>query len=108
MKLMTPGQYLRRNYLNPLKLTATDLAKAMGVSQSIISRILNDKSAITPDIAVRLGLALNLSAQSWMNLQTSHDLAIAKQKFAENPVDVVRLVDNIVVPPTPRVAPDAG
>lgn len=108
MNAQTPGQYLRRNYLSPLNLTATDLAKALGVSQSVISRIINGKSAITPDIAVRLGMAFNLSAQTWMNLQTSHDLAIAKQKFEENPVEVVRLVANIVVPPTPRVAPDAG
>lgn len=108
MSAQSPGQYLRRNYLIPLKLTATDLAKALGVSQSVVSRIINGKSAITPDLAVRLGLAFNLSAQTWMNLQTIHDLDIAKQKFAENPVDVVRLVANIVVPPTPGVAPDAG
>lgn len=87
----SPGQILRRRFLEPLNLTATELAKAMDVSQSVISRIINGKSAITPDIALRLELALTISADTWMNLQTNHDLAIGRQKLKENPVEVTCL-----------------
>lgn len=91
MSNSAPGQILRRRFLEPLNITATDLAKAMGVSQSVISRIINGKSAITADIALRLELALTPSAETWMNLQTNHDLAMARQKLQETPVEVVRL-----------------
>lgn len=91
MENCAPGDILRRRFLTPLNLTAADLAKAMGVSQSVISRIINGKSSITADIALRLERALSMSAQTWMNLQTAHDLAVAKKKMESSPVEVVRL-----------------
>lgn len=91
MAAIAPGDILRNRFLRPLNLTAADLAKAMCISQSVISRIINGKSSITADIALRLEKALNVSAQTWMNIQTAHDLEVAKKKMEASPVEVVML-----------------
>ena len=72
-----PGTVLRRHYIETGATTVTRLAESCGVSSSTLSRILNQKSAVTPELAVRLEVALGKSAQFWLNLQTAHDLSLA-------------------------------
>lgn len=91
MPIIAPGDILRNRFLRPLNLTASDLAKAMCVSQSVISRIINGKSSITADIALRLEKALNVKAQTWLNIQTAHDLEVARKKMETSPVEVLKL-----------------
>ncbi|MBI3939589.1 MAG: HigA family addiction module antidote protein [Acidobacteria bacterium] len=60
--------------LEPLGLTVTEAAKALGVSRKTLSSILNGRAGISPKMAVRLSLAFNTTAESWLNQQMQYDL----------------------------------
>jgi len=69
-----PGEVLRRLCLEPLNLTVTDAARSLGVSRKALSSILNGHAGISPEMAVRLSMAFNTSAESWLNQQLQYDL----------------------------------
>lgn len=75
-----PGEILRTLCLEPLELTVTDAAAALGVSRKTLSALLNGRSGISPEMAVRLSIAFGTSAESWMNQQTQYDLWRAESK----------------------------
>ncbi|MCK4797928.1 MAG: HigA family addiction module antidote protein [Spirochaetes bacterium] len=75
-----PGGILKRHYIEPLSLTISEVANDLGVSRKTISKIVNEKAAITPDIALRLSKAFNTSPELWLNMQTNYDLWIAVKK----------------------------
>jgi addiction module HigA family antidote len=62
-----PGEALRELCLKPLSLTVTRAARALGVSRKTLSSILNGRAGISPEMAVRLSLAFNTTAESWLN-----------------------------------------
>jgi addiction module HigA family antidote len=78
-----PGEVLREEFLVPLKLSTGALAKATGVPRTRIERIAAETTGITADTALRLGKALNTSAQLWLNLQNSYDLEIATRDIGK-------------------------
>jgi antitoxin HigA-1 len=57
-----------------LKLNVTEAAKALGVSRKTLSAILNGRAGISPEMAMRLSIAFDTSAESWLNQQTQYDL----------------------------------
>jgi addiction module HigA family antidote len=69
-----PGKIIREDYLRPLAMTINELASGLGVSRKTLSKILNGRGAVTPDMALRLARALNTTADFWLNLQKNHDL----------------------------------
>lgn len=69
-----PGEVLKSLCLEPLGLTITDAAKALGVSRKTLPAILNGRAGISPEMAVRLSIAFDTSAESWLNQQTQYDL----------------------------------
>ena len=69
-----PGEVLRQLCLEPLNLTVTDAARSLGVSRKALSSILNGRAGISPEMAVRLSMAFNTSAESWLNQQLQYDL----------------------------------
>ena len=69
-----PGKILRELCLKPLGLTVTESAEALGVSRKTLSTILNGRAGISPEMAVRLSLAFNTTAESWLNQQVQYDL----------------------------------
>ena len=69
-----PGEVLRQLCLEPLNLTVTDAARSLGVSRKALSSILNGRAGISPEMAVRLSIAFNTSAESWLNQQLQYDL----------------------------------
>ncbi len=69
-----PGEVLRSLCLEPLGLTITEAAKALGVSRKTLSSILNGRAGISPEMAIRLSLAFDTSAESWLNQQLQYDL----------------------------------
>jgi len=75
-----PGEVLRDLCLEPLGLTITDAAAALGVSRKTLSSILNGRAGISPEMAVRLSLAFGTSSESWLNQQTQYDLWEAEKK----------------------------
>jgi addiction module HigA family antidote len=69
-----PGNIIREDYLVPLSITIKDMAQTLGVSRKTFSKILNERGAVTPDMALRLSRALDTSADFWLNLQKNFDL----------------------------------
>lgn len=84
-----PGEILRADYLEPLGLTVTDAAKALGVARKTLSAILNERAAVSPAMAYRLAKALDTSPDFWINLQSQYDLWQARGLGLE---EVLRLV----------------
>jgi addiction module HigA family antidote len=77
-----PGEVLRQLCLEPLNLTVTDTARSLGVSRKALSSILNGRTGISPEMAVRLSIAFNTSAESWLNQQLQYDLWNAEKNRA--------------------------
>ncbi len=75
-----PGEVLKTLCLEPLKLSVTETAKALGVSRKTVSAILNGRTGISPEMAVRLSMAFGTSAESWLNQQTQYDLWHAERR----------------------------
>ncbi|MGB3848526.1 MAG: HigA family addiction module antitoxin [Tunicatimonas sp.] len=74
-----PGRILKEDCLEPLELSVTEVAKGLGVSRNALSAIVNERSSISPEMAVRLSEAFAPSAEFWNNLQKDYDLWNAKQ-----------------------------
>lgn len=85
-----PGEVLRELCIEPLELTVTDASEALGVSRNTLSKILNGRASITPEMAVRLSIAFNTSAESWITQQVQYDLWQAEKK--RKSLKVTRLV----------------
>ena len=75
-----PGDILRHDFMEPLEVTAYELAKATGVPTNRITGILHGTRAITADTALRLADRFGTSAEFWMNLQVAYDLATARDE----------------------------
>jgi len=69
-----PGEILRDLCLEPVGLSVTRAAEALGVSRKTLSAILNGRAGISPEMAIRLSLAFDTSAESWLNQQSQYDL----------------------------------
>jgi addiction module HigA family antidote len=74
-----PGEILRELCLEPLRLTVTDAAAALGVSRKTLSAILNGRAGVSPEMAIRLAKAFGTSAESWLYQQMQYDLWLAEQ-----------------------------
>ena len=75
-----PGEILRELYLKPLGITVTQAAKALSVSRKHVSAIVNGRSPVTPDMALRLAAAFATEPELWVNMQTQYDLwAVSRQ-----------------------------
>lgn len=75
-----PGEVLQGLYLEPLELTITATAQALGVSRKTLSAIINGRASVTPDMALRFAKAFGGSAESWVSTQQSYDLWHARQR----------------------------
>jgi addiction module HigA family antidote len=69
-----PGGILRRLYLEPLGVSVAALAESLGVSRKAVSELVNQRRAVTPEMALRLSIALGTTPQLWLNLQQNYDL----------------------------------
>lgn len=69
-----PGEVLRNLCLEPLDLSVTEAAKALGVSRKTLSAILNGRAGISPEMAIRLSIAFDTTAESWLSQQIQYDL----------------------------------
>jgi addiction module HigA family antidote len=84
-----PGEVLRDLCLEPLGLSVTATAKALGVSRKTLSALLNGHAGVSPEMAIRLSIAFNTSAESWLQQQLHYDLWQAEQHRSE--LDVKKL-----------------
>ena len=63
-----PGVILKRHYLEPLSLAISAAAEALGVSRKTVSKIVNGRGDVTPDMALRLSRAFGTTPELWVNL----------------------------------------
>jgi len=75
-----PGEVLRELCLEPLGLSVTATAEALGVARKTLSAILNGHSGISPEMAIRLGKAFDTTPESWLNQQVQYDLWMAERR----------------------------
>lgn len=78
-----PGEIIKELCLEPLSISVTDAAEALGVSRKTLSAILNGRAGVSPEMAVRLSIAFNTSAESWLNQQSQYELWHAEQHRGE-------------------------
>lgn len=79
---VTPGDVLREEFLEPLTLSARQLARDLGVPANRISQLLKGERAVTAETALLLARRFGTTPEFWLNLQNSHDLEKASEKFA--------------------------
>jgi addiction module HigA family antidote len=75
-----PGQVLLAEFLEPLRLTQAELARALHVSLNRVNELVRGKRGITPESALLFSEYFRNSPEFWMNLQTAHDLSLARQE----------------------------
>ncbi|MBN1351665.1 HigA family addiction module antidote protein [candidate division KSB1 bacterium] len=90
-----PGEILRYEFLEPLKLTQQKLAAKIGVTRVRINEIIFGKRKITPDMAFRLSKYFNTSPDFWMNLQMNIDMWDTFQSY-KNEYDNIESISELV------------
>jgi len=73
-----PGPWLRRNFIEPYDLTQSDAAERLDVTRVALSNLLNGKSALSPEMAIRFEKAFGVSAKTLLRMQSAYDLARAE------------------------------
>jgi len=89
-KPTTPGEILREEFLVPLGMTQKVLAEHLGCDLKVVNRIVNGRSALTAEMALRLGAAFRTTPDFWMNAQKAVDLWAASRKVGELPPPLLR------------------
>lgn len=79
---ITPGEVLREEFMVPLGLSARALALDIGVPPNRVTEILNAELAVSFETAILLSRRFGTTPEFWMNLQTGHDLEVARQGMA--------------------------
>ena len=81
-----PGRIIRQDCIEPLGLTITGAAKALGITRQALNNLVNGKAGISPAMAVRISKAFGGSPEMWLRLQANYDLA----KIRQGAIDVKR------------------
>jgi addiction module HigA family antidote len=75
-----PGRIVRHDCLEPLGLSVTQGAKVLGVTRQALNNVVNGKSGISPEMAIRLSKAFGSTAETWLRMQIAYDLAQARKE----------------------------
>lgn len=84
-----PGGVVKRECLEPLGLSVTKAAQGLGVSRQALSELVNEKTAVSVEMAIRLSKAFGSSPETWLGLQTAYDLWQARERASQ--LQVTRL-----------------
>ena len=76
-----PGEIIKEDCIEFLGLTVTEAAKGLGVTRKALSELINGKSGISPNMAMRLSYAFGSTPDFWLNLQMQYDLAKAAKRI---------------------------
>jgi addiction module HigA family antidote len=74
-----PGEIIRELCVEPLNLSVTEAAKALGVTRKTLSTLLNGRSGVSPEMALRLSRVFGRTAEGWLRLQLQYDLWKTKE-----------------------------
>ena len=83
-------EVLKEHNLDHQEITVTDAAKALNVTRKTLSAVINRRSGVSSEMALRLSKALNTSPEVWINLQAKFDLWNAKQNLSVKDVKLLR------------------
>jgi addiction module HigA family antidote len=94
-----PGGFVKHEVIEPLELSVTDAAKALGVTRPALSALLNERAALSPEMALRIEKAFGVSMDTLMRMQNSFDIAEMRRRSGE--IEVARYAggDNGRPPP---------
>jgi addiction module HigA family antidote len=84
-----PGRSIRTACLEPLGLSTAEGAKILGVTRQALNNVISGKSAVTPEMAIRLTKAFGSSAETWLQMQMAYDLAKARK--SESQIHIARI-----------------
>jgi addiction module HigA family antidote len=88
-KPTTPGEILKEEFLKPLGLTQKQLAQHISCDIKVINRIVNDRTSVVAEMAIKLGAALNTSPEFWLNAQQAVNLYRAMNHVRRLPVTLI-------------------
>ncbi len=74
-----PGEFIREVYIAPFQISVRKVAESLGVSASMLNRLLNRENNVSPEMALRLSKTLGRSPESWLAMQDQYDLWHARQ-----------------------------
>ena len=86
----TPGEILREEFLLPLGMTQRQLAGHLGCDLKVINRIINGRTSVTAEMALKLGAAFRTSPEFWLNAQKAVDLHQAARHLSSLPKPLLR------------------
>jgi len=89
-KPTTPGEILREEFLGPLAISQKEFADHIGCDIKVVNRIVNGRSAVTAEMALKLGAALRTSPEFWLNAQKAVDLHRAAERAASLPDPILQ------------------
>ncbi len=87
-----PGEFIREVYLEELQISSRTVAAKLKVAPSTFTRLLNRKSSVTPEMALRLSKTLGRSPESWLAMQNNYDLWQTRQNFNMDEVEKLEFV----------------
>jgi len=81
----SPGEILNEEFLKPLGMTQAQLADHLGCDVKVVNRIVNGRTSITAEMAIRLGAALRMTPEFWLNAQQAVDIYLAARRIRKVP-----------------------
>ncbi|HBK04231.1 MAG TPA: addiction module antidote protein, HigA family [Acetobacteraceae bacterium] len=88
-----PGGFVKTEIIEPLGLSVTNAAQALGITRAALSTFLNERASLSPDMAIRIEKAFGVSMETLMRMQNSFDIALAHKRAGE--IAVTRYVPMI-------------
>ena len=82
MRAVHPGEILREDILPKIKMSESKLAEHLNISRMSVNRLVNERQAVTPDMALRPSRLFGNSPDFWLNLQNAYDLKKAERSIA--------------------------
>ena len=86
----SPGEILREEFLAPLNLTQQQLADSLGCDVKVVNRIVNGRTSVTAEMALKLGAAFRTTPEFWLNAQKAVDLYKAAHRISGLPRPLLR------------------
>ncbi len=78
-----PGGFVKSEIIDPLALTVTNAAQALGVTRAALAALLNERARLSPEMALRLEKAFGVSMDTLMRMQNSYDIAETRKRAEE-------------------------
>jgi antitoxin HigA-1 len=89
-KPTSPGEILKEEFLVPLGMTQKELADHLGCDVKVVNRLVNGRTSVTAEMALKLGATFRTTPEFWLNAQKAVDLHLAAKKLAKLPKPVLR------------------